>query len=176
MGGEYGRGGGGWRETIYLSLHFHHLNNSCIKMGSDERRFKVSLTVRDKITRQWPQTFRKERRAEAVSSRGPSAYQPNALPLGQTGSRIELNYSEGNLWRKGDNRSQRSLTYSCWHFFFRLLPCRFVLAACCLDSTGGWRKKEKGFTYRLGKSVGFKRACVRACVRACMCVCVCVCV
>ena len=33
-----------------------------------------------------PQPFRKERRAEAVSNRGPSAYQPNALPLGQTGS------------------------------------------------------------------------------------------
>ena len=30
--------------------------------------------------------FRSERRAEAVSNRGPSAYQPNALPLGQTGS------------------------------------------------------------------------------------------
>ena len=27
-----------------------------------------------------------ERRAEADSNRGPSAYQPNALPLGQTGS------------------------------------------------------------------------------------------
>ena len=26
----------------------------------------------------------KGRRAEAVSNRGPSAYQPNALPLGQT--------------------------------------------------------------------------------------------
>ena len=33
-----------------------------------------------------PQPFRRERRAEAVSNRGPSAYQPNALPLGQTGS------------------------------------------------------------------------------------------
>ena len=31
--------------------------------------------------------FRKERRAEADSNRIPSAYQPNALPLGQTGSR-----------------------------------------------------------------------------------------
>ena len=28
----------------------------------------------------------RERRAEADSNRGPSAYQPNALPLGQTGS------------------------------------------------------------------------------------------
>ena len=30
--------------------------------------------------------FRRERRAEADSNRGPSAYQPNALLLGQTGS------------------------------------------------------------------------------------------
>ena len=28
--------------------------------------------------------FWRERRAEADSNRGPSAYQPNALPLGQT--------------------------------------------------------------------------------------------
>ena len=26
----------GEREVIYLSLHFHHLNDSCIKMGSNE--------------------------------------------------------------------------------------------------------------------------------------------
>ena len=32
-----------------------------------------------------PQPFWRERRAEAVSNRGPSAYLPNALPLGQTG-------------------------------------------------------------------------------------------
>ena len=30
--------------------------------------------------------FWREKRAEAVSNQGPSAYQPNALPLGQTGS------------------------------------------------------------------------------------------
>ena len=35
-----GRGGG---EIIYLSLHCHHQNNSCIKMGSDESHFNVSL-------------------------------------------------------------------------------------------------------------------------------------
>ena len=29
---------------------------SCIKMGSDESHFNVSLIVRDKITRQWPLT------------------------------------------------------------------------------------------------------------------------
>ena len=62
--------------------------DSCVKMGSDESHLNVSLMVSDKVARQCPQTtaFRTERRAEAESSRGPSAYQPNALPLGQTDS------------------------------------------------------------------------------------------
>ena len=32
----------GERETLYLSLHCHHQNDSCIKMGSDESHFNVS--------------------------------------------------------------------------------------------------------------------------------------
>ena len=28
---------------IYLSLHCHHQNGSCIKMGSDESHFNVSV-------------------------------------------------------------------------------------------------------------------------------------
>ena len=43
-------------EIINLSLHCHHHNDSCIKMGSDESHFDVSLLVRDKVTRQRPQT------------------------------------------------------------------------------------------------------------------------
>ena len=31
-------------------------NDSCIKVGSDESHFNVSLIVRDKVTRQCPQT------------------------------------------------------------------------------------------------------------------------
>ena len=46
----------GEREIIYLLLHCHHQNDSCIKMGSDESDFNVSLIVRDKVTRQCPQT------------------------------------------------------------------------------------------------------------------------
>ena len=46
----------GEREIIYLSLHCHHQNNFCIKVGSDESHFNVSLIVRDKVTRQCPQT------------------------------------------------------------------------------------------------------------------------
>ena len=45
--GEKGGGEGVWRvgktEIIYLSLHCHHQNDSCIKMGSDESHFNVSV-------------------------------------------------------------------------------------------------------------------------------------
>ena len=43
--GEKG-GKGVWRwekmEIIYLSLHCHHQNDFCIKVGSDESHFNVS--------------------------------------------------------------------------------------------------------------------------------------
>ena len=40
--GGRGYGGGREREIIYLSLHSHHQNDLCIKMGSDESHFNVS--------------------------------------------------------------------------------------------------------------------------------------
>ena len=52
------------KEIIYLSLHCHHQNGSCIKMGSDESRFNVSLIVRDKVTRQCPQATTSEEKGE----------------------------------------------------------------------------------------------------------------
>ena len=42
-GGGGAGGGGGGAEIIYQSLHCHHQNDSCIKMGSDESRFNVSV-------------------------------------------------------------------------------------------------------------------------------------
>ena len=53
---EVGGGGGGGREIIYLSLHCHHQNDSCIKMGSVESHFNVLLDVRDKVAGQCLQT------------------------------------------------------------------------------------------------------------------------
>ena len=47
--GRRGGGGGegvwrwGEREIIYLSLHCHHQNDLCIKMGNDESHFNVSV-------------------------------------------------------------------------------------------------------------------------------------
>ena len=54
----------GERGIIYLSLHCHHQNDSCIKVGSDESHFNVSLIVRDKVTRQCPQTTTFEEKGE----------------------------------------------------------------------------------------------------------------
>ena len=153
----YGRGEGGkagmevvgWGEIIYLSLHCHHQNDLCIKVGSDESHFNVSVgsegqshktvsterdgekggsgyegclgerlytyrytvTTRMTYALRWVATraillfhncegqshktvstdhnLRRERRAEADSNRAPSAYQPNALPLCQTGSQLQ---------------------------------------------------------------------------------------
>ena len=56
-------------------------------MGSDESHFNVSLTVRDKVTRQCPDTtiFEDKGEPKRIRTEVPSAYQPDTLPLGQTG-------------------------------------------------------------------------------------------
>ena len=41
--GGRGYGGVGEREIIYLLLHCHHQNDFCIKVGSDESHFSVSV-------------------------------------------------------------------------------------------------------------------------------------
>ena len=77
--------GGMGRGRLYLTLHCHHQNDSCIKMGSNERHFNVALIVRDKVTRQCPQTTTLFKRGELTeSNQHLFAYQPNALLLGQT--------------------------------------------------------------------------------------------
>ena len=54
----------GQEGEIYLSLHCHHQNHSCIEMGSDESHFNVSLIVRHKGTRQCPQATTFEEKGE----------------------------------------------------------------------------------------------------------------
>ena len=66
----------GEREIIYLPLHCHHQNDFCIKVGSDESHFNVSVIVMDKVTRQCPQTttFFEE-------TGEPKRYRTEVLPL-----------------------------------------------------------------------------------------------
>ena len=77
-------------ETVPIATLSHH-NDSCIKTGIDEFHFYVSEIVRDKVTTvSTDHNFSREKRAEAESNRGPSAYQPpNPLPLGHVGSHLQ---------------------------------------------------------------------------------------
>ena len=54
----------GKREIIYLSPYCRHENDFCIKVGSDDIHFNVSLIVRDKVTRRCPQTTTFEEKGE----------------------------------------------------------------------------------------------------------------
>ena len=91
-------GGGGYDQAwlqicrLYLSLHCHHQNDSCIKVGSDESHFNVSVKSdgqRHK-TVSTDHNFWRERGAKAELNWGPSVYQTNTLLLGQTVSLILL--------------------------------------------------------------------------------------
>ena len=48
----------------YQSLYCHRQNDSCIKTGSDESPFNVSLILRDKVTRWCPKTTTFEEKGE----------------------------------------------------------------------------------------------------------------
>ena len=82
--GGWGEGVWRWgdREIIYLSPHCYHQNDFCIKMDSDESHFNASVGGDGKSHKTVSKNhnlFEEKGRAEAVSNRGPSAYQPIAL-------------------------------------------------------------------------------------------------
>ena len=71
---EVGGGGGGEREIITYRYTVT-TRMTCIKVGSDESLFNVSLIVRDKITRPCPQTTTFEEKGK------PKRYRTEVLPL-----------------------------------------------------------------------------------------------
>ena len=62
----------GEREIIYLSLHYHHQNDFCIKMGSDESHFNVS--VGSDGQRRCPQTTTFLKRKESRNGIEPRSF------------------------------------------------------------------------------------------------------
>ena len=60
----------------------HHQNDSCIKMGSDESHFNVSLIVRDKVTRQCRETtiFEEKREPKRIQTEVPLLTSLTARP------------------------------------------------------------------------------------------------
>ena len=80
----------GEREIIYLSLHCHHQNDFCIKMGSDESHFNVSVGCDGQSHRTVSTNhnlFEEKGEPKRYRTEVLLLIQPNALPLGQTGSR-----------------------------------------------------------------------------------------
>ena len=51
--GGRGYGGGERGKVLYTYRYTVTTKMACIKLGSDENHFNVSLTERDKVTRQW---------------------------------------------------------------------------------------------------------------------------
>ena len=89
---------------MYLLVHCHHQNDSCIKMGSDESHFNVSLIVRAKVTRQCPQTTTKVH-ALALQAIHPAVDIPDGCgDVGGGESRL-TSFPVPQLLKRKDNRS-----------------------------------------------------------------------
>ena len=72
--GRKGYGGGG-RGRLYTYRYTVTTRITCVKMGSDESHFNVLSVVRDKVTRQCPQTTTFEEKGE------PKRFLTEVLPL-----------------------------------------------------------------------------------------------
>ena len=76
VGGEIRRRGGGLYTYIPVATTITTRTTPCIKMGRDESRIHISLIVRDKVTKQCPQTttFEDIGEQKRIRTEVPSAY------------------------------------------------------------------------------------------------------
>ena len=75
--GERGYGGGEGEEGDYIPIaNTVATTMTCVKMGSDESHFNVTLIVRDKVIRPCPQTTTFEEKGKSRSG-----YRTEVLPL-----------------------------------------------------------------------------------------------
>ena len=90
-GGGGGHGGGG-RERLYTYCYAVTTRMTPALRWAAMSHFNVSLNCEGQShkTVSTNHSFWRERRAEVDLNQGPSAYQPNALLLGQTGSPLPL--------------------------------------------------------------------------------------
>ena len=129
---------GGEGDYIPIATHRYRMIPA-VRWAAMSANLMFQWEVMDKVTRQCPQTtaFLRERRTEAVSNRGPSTYQPHALPLGQNGSHIYTHIygtSAYSLLRRtfvGQTRTCRALCLYCFSFSF--LHRIFLFDFCCVS-------------------------------------------
>ena len=86
--GEKGVWRWGEREIIYLSLHCHHQNDSCIKMGTDESHFNVSVESHKTVSTNH-NLFEEKGEPKRYRTEVLQFSSSLALPLGQTGSQLQ---------------------------------------------------------------------------------------
>ena len=80
----------GKRKIISISLHCHHPNDSCIKMGSDESHFTVPLIVRPRHG-QGHKTVSTDHSFRRLNENAePKGNRAETVLLGQTGSLLLL--------------------------------------------------------------------------------------
>ena len=89
--GRRGYGGGG-RGRAYTYRYTVTTRMTCIKMGSDESRFNVSLIVKDKVTRPCPQT-KLSKRKESRSGIEPRSFRLPAYRLTARPNRLSASKS-----------------------------------------------------------------------------------
>ena len=95
MGGR-GYGGGG-RGRVYTYRYTVTTRMTCIKMGSNESHFNVSLVLRDKVTRLCPQTTIFLKRKESRSGIEPRSFR---LPAYRLTARPNRMTRWGRAWRQ----------------------------------------------------------------------------
>ena len=122
-------------------------------MGSNESHFNVSVGSygqSHKTVSTNHNLFWRERRAEAVSNRGPSAYQPSAIPLGQTGSLHaqatgSALYPHSTYLSAGSDQALRAKSGLCAYYYARgvtqslltafVHPARGPSWSCCRNDS-----------------------------------------
>ena len=80
-------------ESIYLSLHYHHQNDSCIKIGGDESYFNVSLIVSDIVIRLTTAFLKRKESRSGIEPKSfyfkpahkPYCWPPFVIPRGNSG-------------------------------------------------------------------------------------------
>ena len=107
MGGR-GYGGGG-RGRVYTYRYTVTTRMTCIKMGSDESHFNVSLIVMDKVTRQWPQTTTFEEKGEPKPGIEPRSFRLPAYRLTARPNRLSTTLWQSHGLCRSIDRAQ-SLT------------------------------------------------------------------
>ena len=86
---------------IYTYRYILTTRMTCIKVGSDESHFNVSLIVRDKVTRQFSQTTTFLKGKESRSGIEPRSFRLPAYRLTARPNRLSVEHTSGvssSLW------------------------------------------------------------------------------